>query len=82
MRIKLAEVAPHIDPMLVIATGASSLRTVFQGDDLQAVLVAYMWGIKIAFAMAVAGIGLSVFIGAATRWTKLNTQKIQGAGAA
>ncbi|KAI5861394.1 putative MFS transporter [Durotheca rogersii] len=48
----LAVSSPQIDVVKVLNTGASELRHVFRGDDLAAVVDAYMVGIKDVFAAA------------------------------
>ena len=55
----LPKTAPGVDPGLVILTGASDLHKVFPPDVLPGVLVAYMVGIKAAFAVAVAFCGMA-----------------------
>ncbi|KAJ5158251.1 Major facilitator superfamily domain general substrate transporter [Penicillium coprophilum] len=65
--------APQVDPELVSSTGAAQLRDVFGPDDLPGILVAYMQGLKTAFAVATALAGcafLSTFI---IPWSKLPT---------
>ncbi|KAJ5493866.1 Major facilitator superfamily domain general substrate transporter [Penicillium fimorum] len=69
--------APQVDPELVSSTGAAQLREVFGPDDLPGILVAYMQGLKTAFAVATALAGcafLSTFI---IPWSKLPTHTPQ-----
>lgn len=73
---KLRETAPNVDPALITATGASALRSVFHGEDLDGVLRAYAWGIKVAFAITIASCGISAITSLATKWT--NTKKKTG----
>ncbi|KAL4733577.1 major facilitator superfamily domain-containing protein [Aspergillus similis] len=46
--------ASHLYSSLVLGTGASELQTVFSGNDLTAVIAAYMVGIKDVFAFSLA----------------------------
>jgi MFS transporter, DHA2 family, glioxin efflux transporter len=46
--------APGVDPILVLHTGASEIRTVFLGVDLPGVLSSYMLGLKGAWALGLA----------------------------
>ncbi|PKS08405.1 hypothetical protein jhhlp_005349 [Lomentospora prolificans] len=78
---KLVVTAPNVDPNLVLLTGASDLRAVFSPEDLPGILSAYMRGIKITFALAVAGAGVSFLLSLGSRWSRLNPKKIQGGGA-
>lgn len=54
--------ASHLDPALVLSTGASELRDVFSGDDLTAVIAAYMVGIKDVFTFSLACAAFSVLV--------------------
>ena len=56
----LPHTAPGIDPAVVIATGASELRNVFPAEVLPGIPDAYMIGLKVAFAVAIAFSGMSV----------------------
>ncbi len=46
--------APEIDPSHVLHTGASEVRDVFVGANLPGVLSSYMFGLKGAWALALA----------------------------
>lgn len=74
--------APGVDPAMVIATGATELRNVFTPDQIPGILVAYMHGLKISFAIAVAATGLALVISLFARWNRLNTAAISGGAAA
>ncbi|KAL2104633.1 hypothetical protein VUR80DRAFT_9997 [Thermomyces stellatus] len=74
---RLVVTAPTVDPRAVVATGASELRK-FPEDVLPGILQAYMWGIKIAIALAIVGAGVSFFASLASRWKKLNTKNVSG----
>lgn len=49
----LATSAPSVDPKALIATGAAELLQVFSPDQIPGILVAYMTGLKAAFAVAI-----------------------------
>lgn len=53
---------PSLSPDQVLATGASEIRSVFSGADLDAVLDAYMVGIKDVFACALAGSAMAAIV--------------------
>ena len=72
---KLASTAAGVNPALVVATGATDLHRVFSGDELNGVLVAYMAGIKVAFAITVGAVGISVPISLLSKWGRINQQK-------
>lgn len=70
--IKLAKTAPNIDSSLVLATGASELHQVFTPNELPGVLVAYMHGLKAAFAIALTAVGVSLLLTPLNSWKKIN----------
>lgn len=73
--------APGVDPLMVVASGATELRKLFTPEELPGILVAYMKGLKISFAVAVAATGLAFVIGMFSRWKRLNTAAITGGAA-
>ncbi|KAF6826798.1 major facilitator superfamily transporter [Colletotrichum plurivorum] len=76
---KVAENVPGVDPNLVVLTGATQIRTAFSPEDVPGVIQAYMDGLKVAFALAIAGAGVSFLISLGSRWGKLNTKNLAGA---
>jgi len=64
----LALTAPSVDPQLVISTGASALREVFSPDVLPGILRAYMDGLKGAYALAIASLGVATLVSVAMEW--------------
>lgn len=78
---RVAVTAPTANPALVIATGATELRRVFNPDQLDGILVAYMAGLKLTFAIAIATAGVTVLLSFAPRWQSLKG-KINPAAAA
>lgn len=74
--------APHINPGMLILTGATELRRAFSPEDLPSVLIGYMAGLKVAFAISIAGAGVAFVVSCFSRWQRLNPKDIQGGGAA
>ncbi|KAF9890757.1 hypothetical protein FE257_005626 [Aspergillus nanangensis] len=75
--------APGIDPALVVGTGATDLRKVFPPEQLPGILVAYMRGVKITFAIGLASTGVSfIVITLFQRCQRLNTTAITHGAAA
>lgn len=64
--------APGVSPLLVLATGASDLRSVFSADELQGVILSYMDGLKAAFAVSVGLVGTAFLISFIVPWKKIN----------
>lgn len=75
--------APGVDPMTVVFTGATDLRKVFSADQVSGILVAYMRGLQIAFAIGLASTGVAfIIITSFQKWNRLNTAAIAGGAAA
>jgi len=75
--------APGVDPATVVRTGATDLRMVFSADQASGILVAYMHGLKMAFAIGLASTAVAlVIITLFQRWNRLNTAAIAGGGGA
>ncbi|KAG6365909.1 hypothetical protein INS49_000085 [Diaporthe citri] len=72
---RLVTSAPNLPVAQVMATGATELRKVFP-DDIQGVLVAYMAGLRVAFGMAIASIGLAAVLCSFLSWEKLDVDRI------
>ncbi|KAI9759116.1 MAG: hypothetical protein M4579_002563 [Chaenotheca gracillima] len=69
---KLPTTAPTVNPALVVAAGATELRDIFPADELAGILVAYMAGIKVTFAITIAAVGISFPISLLSRWNKIS----------
>ncbi|GKT47369.1 putative efflux pump kojT [Colletotrichum spaethianum] len=76
---KVAENVPSVDPALVAITGATQIREAFPPEAVPGVIQAYMDGLKIAFALAIVGAGVSFLVSLGSRWGKLNTKNLAGA---
>lgn len=75
------EKAPSVNPQLVVATGASQLKDVFKPDVLPGVIASYMDGIKIAFALTIALVGVSTLVSVTPKWRNIKG-KVSPGGAA
>lgn len=58
----ISTTAPGLNATQVLGTGTSDIHNVFRGGDLDAVLRAYMVGIKDVFACALAGSALAALV--------------------
>lgn len=74
--------APGVDPLMLIATGATELRKVFTPEELPGILVAYMHGLKISFAVALGSTAMALVVVLFSKWKRLNPAAITGAPAA
>jgi MFS transporter, DHA2 family, glioxin efflux transporter len=74
--------APTANAGLVIATGATELRKVFNAEQLEGILVAYMAGLKVTFAICIATAGVAFLLAFTPRWENLKGKVKLDAGAA
>ncbi|KAL9063993.1 MAG: hypothetical protein Q9161_009151 [Pseudevernia consocians] len=59
---------PGVSTALVLATGATELRVVFSAKELPGILLAYMDGLKLTFALVVALAGVTLPIALFAKW--------------
>ena len=78
---KLANTAPSVNPALVTATGATELHQVFSGAELDGVVRAYAWGIKVAFAITIGACGITFPFSLCSKWKNVNAKKPSDSGA-
>ncbi|KAJ5963885.1 Major facilitator superfamily domain general substrate transporter [Penicillium vulpinum] len=55
--------APGVDPLAVYVTGSTELRIVFPAEDIPGIILAYMQGIKAAFAVSIGMFGTAIVLG-------------------
>lgn len=79
---KLATTAPSVSPTLVTGTGATELHQVFSGAELDGVIRAYAWGIKVAFAITIAACAITVPVSLLSKWDNVNAKKQPAKGGA
>lgn len=71
---RLPITAPGADKALVIMTGASELRHVFHGEQLSGILTAYLDGLRVPFALAIACAALSTLIAFGPKWQTIKVR--------
>jgi hypothetical protein len=74
----LATHAPDVNPMTVIATGATQIRSAFTPDQVPGIVFAYMAGVKVTFALVVALTGFTCVIGLFVPWKRINVGESAG----
>ena len=72
--------APGVKPGLVVATGATQLRDVFAAEDIDGILIAYMDGLKLTFALCIAFAGVTLPIALFAKWQNIKP-KAEAVGA-
>ncbi|KAL4796627.1 MFS general substrate transporter [Aspergillus venezuelensis] len=68
---ELATSAPEVNPMLVVATGATQIRDVFP-EHLDGILQAYMAGLKATFAISIGTVGFAALLAVFSPWKRLH----------
>ena len=58
----LAVTAPGVDAAKLLATGVSDIRSVFPADQIHGILLAFMDGLRIPFAIAAATAGAACIL--------------------
>ncbi|KAI0895981.1 MFS general substrate transporter [Annulohypoxylon nitens] len=76
LTLVLPSTAPEVNPQLVVASGASELRNIFPANQIPGILLAYMEGLKAAFAVSVGMAGLSFVLSLACPWNRLNPKSL------
>ena len=79
MSRKVLSLAPNLPPPLVLGTGGSDIRRVF-GANLPPVLIGYMAGIRVSFAVATGAIGLATLASLCLRRERLDVDKVKETG--
>ncbi|GIJ91429.1 hypothetical protein Asppvi_010394 [Aspergillus pseudoviridinutans] len=77
---ELPNTAPDVDPRAVVAAGATELQSF--GPSLAGVRIAYMRGLKVAFAFACASMGLAFILALFSRWKKITGEAAKNTMAA
>lgn len=73
----LKQVVPDLDPALVLATGATSLKTAIPSQFYAGVQVAYNTAVVSTFYVAVAMAAFSIFGSALFEWRSVKGKKIE-----
>ncbi|GFF57143.1 MFS transporter, putative [Aspergillus udagawae] len=77
---ELPHTAPDVDPRAVVAAGATELTSF--GSSLPGVRIAYMRGLKVAFAFACASMGVAFILALFSRRKRITGEAVKNAMAA
>ncbi|KAH8770844.1 aflatoxin efflux pump [Diaporthe sp. PMI_573] len=69
---QLPVLAPGVDPITVINTGATNIRSVFHADSVPGIIQAYLYALRAVFAVVAAYAGVAVMFAAGSKWKRLN----------
>ncbi|KAK5654929.1 hypothetical protein OQA88_6685 [Cercophora sp. LCS_1] len=78
----LATIPEGVDPLAIVGTGATMIRSVFPAEQIPGILVAYMEGIRSTFALTIAAVGLAFVLSLFSSFRRLNQEAVVSAGAA
>ncbi len=67
----------QLNPASVISVGATELRNIFGGAQLQAIILCYMDGLKVAFILSIALIGCALLSSAFVPWVSVKEKERQ-----
>lgn len=70
-----------MNPATVVATGVTELRNMFSADVIPGIINAYMDGLKVAYAIAIAAGGLAFLISFGSKWRNLKGKVVAGGAA-
>ncbi|KAH8816687.1 major facilitator superfamily domain-containing protein [Xylogone sp. PMI_703] len=76
----LANTAPSVNPVLLIATGATQIRSAFSPEQVPHIVAAYMSAVKIPFAVSIATAGMALVFSFCLSWKKLYGNALKEAG--
>ena len=77
----LVERVPNVDPSIVLSVGATSLKDLFTGSDLEGVILAYNKALIQTFYVSVAMGALSIFGSLPMEWKSVKGKKIESMAA-
>ncbi|KAJ5690529.1 hypothetical protein N7462_004921 [Penicillium macrosclerotiorum] len=77
--LQLSHTAPSINPAVVVATGVTELRTVFDKEHISGILLAYMASIRITFLIAMGGAGAALIFSLFSSWHRLDAKALANA---
>lgn len=69
---KLPALAPGVDPITVINTGATDIRNVFPADAVPGIVQTYLYALRAVFTVVTAYAGVAVMFAISSRWERLN----------
>ncbi|KAK5996966.1 putative efflux pump gsfJ [Cladobotryum mycophilum] len=74
------KVVPAMYKPVLIVTGATDIRKAFPSDIQPQVIESYMAGLRVVFAIGIAGCGLTLIPALGMRWKRLKQEDLKNAG--
>ena len=73
---RMADIDPALTKNQIISAGATGLKNLVSGDQLQQTLIAYAKGVDATFIMATVMAGLAIFVGCGVEWKSVKSAKL------
>ena len=73
--------APSVDPASVVSVGVTQIRATFAADVVPGIIQAYMDGLRVDYAIAIASSGVAVLVSFAAKWRNLKGKVVPGGAA-
>lgn len=71
-------VVPGVDPAAILATGATQIRVLFPADQVPGIIMGYMAGIQLVFALVTGTTGIAVIVSLFGDWKRLDSKAMEG----
>ncbi|EKD17024.1 uncharacterized protein L3040_000450 [Drepanopeziza brunnea f. sp. 'multigermtubi'] len=81
LQSSVVKYAPSVTPADVLLVGVTEIRSHFEADVVEGIVMSYLEGLKAAYAIAIACSGIAVIFSLFSKWTNLKG-KVQAGGAA
>ncbi|KAI9055863.1 hypothetical protein LZ554_000801 [Drepanopeziza brunnea f. sp. 'monogermtubi'] len=81
LQSSVVKYAPSVTPADVLLVGVTEIRSHFDADVVEGIVMSYLKGLKAAYAIAIACSGIAVIFSLFSKWTNLKG-KVQAGGAA
>jgi predicted MFS family arabinose efflux permease len=78
---KLPITAPSVAPASVVSVGVTMIRATFDKSVVPGIVLAYMDGLKVTYAIAITSTGIAVLFSALAKWENLKGKVQMGGGA-
>ena len=73
---RMADIDPTLTKNQIISAGATGLKNLVSGNELQETLIAYAKGVDATFIMATVMAGLAVFVACGVEWKSVKSKKV------
>ena len=70
---------PGIDPKMVVTVGVTEIRATFPAGVVPGIVQAYMDGLRVDYAIAIASLDIAVLIGLLSHWSLKGKVVVGGA---